>query len=231
MPTVHAYARVSSVEQAADDRSSLDDQVRRCRGVAMAAGLPDPTIYIDPGVSGSIPLAKRPEGGRMHAALQAGDTVIAAKLDRLFRSASDALVSVETMKAAGVKLILVDIGTEPVTESAVSKMFLGIMASVAEFEKTRILERMDDGRKGKKARGGHIGGLAPYGFRKIGSGKSAMLEPEPSEQAVIALVRQLRETGVPFLKICLRLEHMGHLSRTGATFRPIQVQRMLAGEG
>ena len=41
---------------------------------------------------------------------QRGDIVIAAKLDRLFRSALDALKVVESLKGRGVKLHLLDLG-------------------------------------------------------------------------------------------------------------------------
>ena len=156
--TVYSYARVSTVEQASEDRSSLSTQTEICAAAAIIAKLAKPIPFIDPGVSGSTRLADRPEGGKMVANLKAGDVVIAAKLDRLFRSAADALNNVEKMKEDGIKLILVDIGIGPVTESAVAKMFLGILASVAEFEKNRILDRMAAGRAGKKKIGGHVGG-------------------------------------------------------------------------
>lgn len=226
--TVWAYARVSSVEQAAEDRSSLDVQLKVCDAATTIAKLPAPTPVIDPGVSGSIPLAERPGGGKMISALQPGDVIIAAKLDRLFRSAADALNNVESMKARGVKLILVDIGTEPVTESAVAKMFLGILASVAEFEKNRILDRMATGRIEKRKSGGHIGGQPPYGFRKVGAGKSARLEPDPEERAIIEQARQMRDGGASLRSIGTRLAKSGIRSRTGEVFAPIQIKRMLA---
>lgn len=227
--TVWGYGRVSTIEQASDDKSSLDDQIRRCQGVAMAVGLPNPEIVIDPGVSGSIPLADRPNGGKMFAALKDGDTVIAAKLDRLFRSASDALNSVEAMKKNGVRLILTDIGNDPVTESAVAKMFLTILAGVAEFEKYRILERMRDGRAGKRDAHngtGHIGGRAPYGFDKIGHGKDARLVTNDEEKDTAAIAFELKNKGTPLREISRQLAKMGRFSRSGSVFSPIQITRM-----
>jgi putative DNA-invertase from lambdoid prophage Rac len=53
-------------------------------------------------VSGSVPVADRPKGGALFAALRKGDVVIAPKLDRLFRSALDALTVVEDMRKRGV---------------------------------------------------------------------------------------------------------------------------------
>jgi putative DNA-invertase from lambdoid prophage Rac len=61
---------------------------------------------IEEGVSGSVPVEDRPVGGQLFATLHRGDIVIAAKLDRLFRSALDALKVVESLKTRGVKLHL-----------------------------------------------------------------------------------------------------------------------------
>jgi DNA invertase Pin-like site-specific DNA recombinase len=51
-----------------------------------------------------------PIGGQLFAQLQRGDIVVAAQLDRLFRSALDALKVVESLKGKGVKLHLLDLG-------------------------------------------------------------------------------------------------------------------------
>ncbi len=95
------YVRVSTAEQAADDRSSLENQEKIIRGFAMAKGFSqfDTSVYSDPGVSASIPLRQRPAGKELLETAKAGDTIIASKLDRMFRSASDALSMLEVFKA------------------------------------------------------------------------------------------------------------------------------------
>ena len=67
-------------------------------------------VLVEEGVCGSVPVKDRPIGGQLFAKLQRGDIVIAAKLDRLFRSALDALKVVESLKGRGVKLHLLDLG-------------------------------------------------------------------------------------------------------------------------
>jgi DNA invertase Pin-like site-specific DNA recombinase len=42
-------------------------------------------LFVESGVSASIPLAERPAGAQLLAALRPGDSVISAKLDRMFR--------------------------------------------------------------------------------------------------------------------------------------------------
>src|SRR4051812_13945102 len=79
-------------------------------GYAHMHGLTLDQIVVEEGVSGSVPLNDRPAGGALLAKLKAGDIVIAAKLDRCFRSALDALNVAEQLKRRGVKLHLLDLG-------------------------------------------------------------------------------------------------------------------------
>jgi putative DNA-invertase from lambdoid prophage Rac len=73
-------------------------QRRQIEGYALMHGLMIAEVLVEEGVSGSIPVEERPIGGQLFAKLQRGDIVIAAKLDRLFRSALDALKVVESLK-------------------------------------------------------------------------------------------------------------------------------------
>src|SRR4051794_8890846 len=103
---IYGYCRVSTTRQA-NEGESLDVQRRQIEGHAMVQGLAVEEIVIEEGVSGSVPVQDRPAGGKLFAKLQPGDVVIAAKLDRLFRSALDALQVVESLKARGVRLHLI----------------------------------------------------------------------------------------------------------------------------
>jgi len=228
MTRIFGYARVSTADQATADRSSLDDQERRVRGTAMQRGAEITEMFIDPGVSGSIPLNDRPAGQRMMEQIQPGDIIIAAKLDRLFRSASDALVTVERLKANGVGVILADMGSDPVTENGASKLFFSMLAAFAEFERSRITERMAEGRKAKIRRGGHVGGSPPYGWHSVGEGRSSRLESNDREQAILAIIKQTHEEGLSLRRICEHLESLGFRSRSGRAFVPTQIHRILS---
>lgn len=221
-----SYARVSTVEQATD-RSSLDDQERRIAGVALMRGAAVAECFRDPGVSGSVMLTRRPGGKALLAALKPGDLAVVAKLDRLFRSAQDALVTVEVLRKRGVGLVIADMGADPVTENGVSKLFFTMLAAFAEFERGRIAERVADGRRSKRAAGGFIGGEAPFGWRVAGSGRTAALEPDPEEQAVVAHARMLRESGLTLRGVAEVLSDRGEVSRSGRPLSVTQVHRML----
>lgn len=224
---LYGYVRVSTVEQAEEGRSSLSDQERRVRGCAMMRGGEIAEIFRDAGVSGSIPLLRRPAGGEMASRLVSGDIVIAAKMDRLFRSALDAIGTAEDFARRGIGLVLADVGPDPVTENGSSKLFFSMLAAFAEFERGRIAERMNDGRKGKAARGGHVGGDAPYGYRKVGLGRDSVLVPEAAEQEVIRRVRVLRRNGLSYRDIAEDLGALEKRSRTGGAFLPMQIKRMI----
>ena len=79
---VHGYARLSKARQAGEGES-LDVQQRTIAGYAMMHGLVVDRMFVERGVSESKPLADRPEGAALLAALQRGDTIITAKLDRM----------------------------------------------------------------------------------------------------------------------------------------------------
>jgi hypothetical protein len=87
---VYGYARVSTSRQA-EEGESLDVQQRTLAGYAFMHGLTVDRMFVERGVSGSVPLADRPLGTALLAALKPGDVLITPKLDRMFRSALDAL--------------------------------------------------------------------------------------------------------------------------------------------
>lgn len=205
---IYGYTRVSTVEQTAG--SSLDDQQTRIRGVAMMRGGEVEEMFVDGGVSGAVALRDRPAGQRLMESIKAGDVIIASKLDRLFRSASDALIQAEMFKAQGVDLIVADMGADPVTQNGASRMFFGMLALMAEFERDRIRERQRDGINGKRQKGGYIGGRRPYGFQIIGTGRDAVLVEDEQEQAAIREINALRATGAGYMKIAMELQRKGY---------------------
>lgn len=224
-----AYARVSTVKQAEDGTTSIEEQLRKARAIAALRGADsfDVETFTDEGVSGSIPLAERPAGKKMLEVAEAGDIIVAAKMDRLFRSASDALNIAEALKKRNVDLVLVDMGTSPVTENGTAKMFFGMLALVAEFERGRIAERMQDGRNGKRARAGHLGGVAPYGFKVEGRKRDSKLVPVPAEQAVLGRIKTLAQENLSSWKITQALNEKGLTNRGGKPFECFQIKRIL----
>src|SRR4029077_17594058 len=108
--------------------------------------------------------------GPLFAKLRKGDVVIAPKLDRLFRSALDALQVVEDLKKRGVSLHLLDLGGD-ISGNGLSKLFLTIAAAFAEAERDRIRERIGQVKADQAARNRYLGGNRPFGFQVSESGE------------------------------------------------------------
>jgi putative DNA-invertase from lambdoid prophage Rac len=187
---VYGYCRVSTLRQAAEGES-LDVQRRQIEGYALMHGLTIDGVLVEEGVSGSVPVEQRPIGGQLFAKLERGDIVIAAKLDRLFRSALDALKVVESLKGRGVKLHLLDLGGD-ISGNGLSKLFLTIAAAFAEAERDRIRERVGQVKADQKARGRFLGGSVQFGYRL---GDSGALVPHEAEQEAIREMVSLKAQG------------------------------------
>ena len=178
--TVYGYVRVSTIKQA--DGESLTVQTRQLEGYALQHGFTLEATLSEEGVSGSIPLSQRPVGGPLLDLLGRGDILIAAKLDRLFRSASDALVTVEMLKKRGVALHLLDLGGD-VTGGGLAKLFFTLVAAFAEAERDRIKERIHAAKRHQKAEGRFMGGKRPpFGFSV--DAKGSLVEDDREQQAV-----------------------------------------------
>ena len=123
-------------------------------------------VVVEAGVSGAVPFHERPEGAVLWAKLARGDTLVAAKLDRMFRSAADCLAVVEAFKARGVSLFLLDLngGADDVSGNGIARLFLTIVSAFAEFERDRIGERIRATKRAAEGAGEYLGGKAPFGF-------------------------------------------------------------------
>jgi putative DNA-invertase from lambdoid prophage Rac len=145
------------------------------------------------------------------------DLPIAPKLDRLFRSALDALKVVEELKGRGVKLHLLDLGGD-IAGDGLSKLFLTIAAAFAEAERDRIRERIGQVKADQKARGRYLGGKVPFGFRR---GDDGELVPHKAEQEAIREMVELRAQGKALRAIAAVAQTKGHrISHEGGGGRP-----------
>ena len=178
--SVYGYARVSTDRQAKEGES-LEVQQRTITGYALMHDLALASFYVERGVSGSLPLRDRPEGEALLAVLKPGDIVITAKLDRMFRSALDALDVLAKLKDRGVSLHMIDLGGD-VTSNGMSKMVFTILAAVAEAERDRIGERIIDVKKDQRKRHRYLGGKLPFGF-EVGE-KGKLVEIAEQQQAI-----------------------------------------------
>lgn len=194
---VYGYIRLSVARKDKTNPDAPQDSVEVQRGKIDGRSLMDgwtvAQYFEDPDVSGGIALAERQGGSALLAALKPGDVVIAARLDRMFRDAADALVTLrDVFKPKGIKLILLDIGNDSVTENGTSKMLFQLLSLFAEWEKERIGARIRDSKKHLRADGRYLGGPVPFGFKLVERAGEKRIEPDANQQAAIALIRSLK---------------------------------------
>ena len=177
-----AYTRVSTLEQA-DSNISLDEQQHRIAARCVENRWTLERVYVDAGISGSTPLARRPEGAKLLAAVRPGDVVIAAKLDRMFRNALDALQTIQTFKRQRISLWLLDLGD---VCNGANELIVTVLAAVAQHERGLISERIREAKANLRRHNRHQGGGRPFGYRfgaANGHGRARELIPDPDEQA------------------------------------------------
>ena len=87
--------------------------------------------------------------------VEEGDVVLVKKLDRLGRDTSDMIQLIKEFDEMGVAVRFLDDGIS--TEGTMGKMVVTILSAVAQAERQRILERINEGRVEAKAKGVKFG--------------------------------------------------------------------------
>lgn len=148
MGRTFAYCRVSTNEQTTDNQILAIQQ----------AGYDiQPNRIIAETISGKTPALKRKEFSKLvEHKLEAGDTLIVLKLDRLGRDSIDVQSTVNHILEKGVKLIVLDL-PEPDLSTSNGKLLVGMFSVFAQFERDRISERTKEGQARARTQGKKIG--------------------------------------------------------------------------
>jgi putative DNA-invertase from lambdoid prophage Rac len=147
MSRVFAYARVSTVDQLTENQLQQITQA----GYAI-----DPKRYVEEKVSGSVPASQRSGFKALQGKLEAGDTLVVTKLDRIGRDSIDVQQTVEWFLAEGIRLVVLQLGNLDLTSSA-GALMVKMLAAVADFERDLIIERTQAGQARARAAGTHMG--------------------------------------------------------------------------
>lgn len=201
---VYAYTRVSTGRQV-DDGESLDVQSRTIEGYCLMKGLTSPIPIREEGVSGSKPFRLRPAGSQLLNLVKPGDIIVAAKLDRMFRSSIDALAVLDDLSKRNVGMHLIDLGGD-INNDMVGKLVFTILSAVAEAERMRIQERIRDVKTDQKKRGRYLGGPVPFGWKVDDEG---YLVEEIRQQKAISDVLDMRTRGMSYREIVKKVEDLG----------------------
>lgn len=136
------YARVSTADQ------SLALQL----DALAAAGVPMETTWTD---QASGARAVRPGLDALLSAVRPGDTVVCWRLDRLGRSLAHLAALSADLAARGIAIRSITDGVD--TSGSTGRLLLGLLGTLAEYEREVLSERTVAGMAAARRRGGHMG--------------------------------------------------------------------------
>jgi DNA invertase Pin-like site-specific DNA recombinase len=143
--------------------STVDQNPRLAREELQGAARQLGDLVLEIEEKGSGARNDRPGLRRLMDAARAGklDAVLVWKLDRFGRSVLDVLANIRELESAGVRFKATSQGLDVKPEGdAMSRLILGVLASVAEFERDLIRERTRLGLRAAKRAGKRLG--RPY---------------------------------------------------------------------
>jgi site-specific DNA recombinase len=218
-----AYIRVSTEGQASDG-VSLEAQAAKIGAYCELHGLTLLDTYTDAGLSGKR-ADNRPA---LQDALQAvltgqGDALVVCKLDRLARNTIDALEIAQTLDKRGATLHSLSERLD--TGTATGRFFFTLLASLAEMERSLIAERTAAAHAHKRSKG-EATGHAPFGWHVSADGTT--LEPNPDEQATLAVIQGLQAQGKPQRAIIAELNRQGRPTKQGTSWKRSNLRSVLA---
>lgn len=131
---IYGYARVSTRGQLKDGNSiEAQEQALREHGAEK--------IFSD-AYTGTK--SHRPKLDELMNVMQAGDTVVVTKLDRIARSATQGIELIQSFLDKGVTVYVLNMGL--MDNTSTGKLIRNIMLAFAEFERDMIVERTTEGK-------------------------------------------------------------------------------------
>jgi DNA invertase Pin-like site-specific DNA recombinase len=201
----HYYVRTSGLGQAKGDGFTRQrDVIAR---YAKANRIELVQEFLDSGVSGTRDGFDREGLTALFVALKSNGVrlVLLENADRLARDLMVSEIILNEFRKIGVKVIAADSGTDLTVEDGepTKKMVRQILASISEFEKSRIVSKLRASRMRIRKTDGRCEGRKPYGFTE-------------HEKTVIAQMLAFRSAGLSMAEIANRLNADGVKPRTNS---------------
>lgn len=208
------YLRVSTEEQAREG-VSLAQQLQRLEAYCALHGHTLVRSFPDEGVSASVPLAKRPGGALMLAALRENPDVggvVVIRLDRLFRDALDGLTFFRAADRTGATVHSISELIDSSTPAG--KLSLTIQLAAAQYERDLAVQRATECNTALRE-SGRVYGHVPYGCVAVGEGDDRRLQRDPTAWPIRDDVVDDLEHGVSLRNVAACLAARGIPSPTG----------------
>lgn len=237
------YGRVST------DKQDMQRQERMFADYCHRNALHPVLTLLDEDTSGSIPFREREHGGRMlaeitqHVPASINLAIVTTEQDRIGRDTLDIIATIRAIWQLGaVPHFIAEGGALP--RSPENELRMEIKASVAQYERNKIRQRIQSKLDGKRAHGELCGTLS-YGWNvryrftdghellltshalrvreeldplvaKHGSLVSQLLEPNLTEQEWLRAMHRWRQAGWSYHRIATELNRLNVPTKTGA---------------
>lgn len=200
---VAIYSRVSTSQQA-EHGYSLETQIDACRKKALELGATSIKEYTDDGYSGAYLERPKLDELRDAVAQKLHDVIIIYDIDRLSRDTMHLLLLTEEFEK-NAKLVYVN---SEYSRTPEGQLFFEIRGSFAKYERVKIQDRFQRGKRGKLRRGLPISDHHVFGYSW--DGQNYILNPAQAEivravfdqyvnhiGGVQAVVNWLHDRGIP----------------------------------
>lgn len=213
-----AYTRVSTKEQGLGldaQASRINEYIRSVGGEQVAAFSEKESGAHD----------DRPELAKAIAACkEKGATLIVAKLDRLSRRVVFLFEVVESLRSAGVDIVVAEM-----PELVRDTMSLAVFAGLAQKEREMISDRTRQALSALREKGVNLGRPAgcDTSAASAKAGETHKAAADAWAQKTAPVVVALRNSGMPLLRIAETMNAQGLKTRRGGTWTATAVKRVL----
>lgn len=219
---VAIYIRVSTEEQVKEGYS-ISAQKHKLKAFCIAQDWEVAGIYPDEGISAKD--MNRPNLQRMLKDIEEGliDCVLVWRLDRLTRSVSDLYKILEKFEKYNCKF---KSATEVFdTTSAMGRMFITIVAAMAQWERENLGERISMGYEEKVRQGKYALNFRPFGYDLVLT-KGDLIINEP-EAKTVRTIYDLYNKGYSANRICQYLNERNITTRDKNTWNDTHIMRLI----
>ncbi|MEH7093981.1 recombinase family protein [Neobacillus vireti] len=195
--TIGLYIRVSTQEQAKEGYS-IAAQKERLMAFCSAQGWSEYKFYIDEGVSAKD--TNRPQLQQLIDDAKTGkiNLILVYRLDRFTRSVKDLYTLLDTLEK--YKCAFKSATELYDTSSAMGRMFIGLVALLAQWETENLSERVKMALE-EKVSGGERVGAIPYGFNL---NEDEKLEKNEQSLVVLDMIDKIKN-GMSASQLCKHL--------------------------
>ncbi len=179
-------------------RIPLAEQQQTISACGSSLGKTVEEFFVEQGAGLRQALAKRQEGKRIIAGLQAGDAIFVARAAFVLGSSRDAAHLLQSLREEAVSLFCVDLGEDIsldgerklVVSQGGAMLVQNFLAALNTCDRCSPSEAIQAAKKTQKRQGKYLGGPVPFGWQR---GSGGFLVQHPGQQLIIYEMLKFRE--------------------------------------